>query len=149
MTCSVKDEHPYLEIAIIHTAKHFMPPQFLLRNPRTRDAERDSSQEPRIIADSSSREDSSDFLTVDTASALLGIGIGELDAGVRLAEGAVVATFGGHGSVVGEMAGEGAAEAGGGGDEVDDALDALHVGFLSGLDLRVDGGDDVVLGGFA
>ena len=35
------------------------------------------------------------------------------------------------------------------GDEVDDAPDALHVALFSGFDLRVDGGDDLILGRFA
>lgn len=39
------------------------------------------------------------------------------------------------------------AQAAGRGDEVDDALDAVHVRFLPGFDLRVDGGDDVVFFG--
>ena len=41
------------------------------------------------------------------------------------------------------MAGQFAAEAAGVGDEVDDALDALHVALFSPFDLRIDFGDDV------
>lgn len=66
----------------------------------------------------------------------------EFDSGVREAEIAMSATVLGHGAIVCEMSGQLPTQAAVGGDEVDDALDALHVAFFSGFDLRVDGGDD-------
>ena len=59
------------------------------------------------------------------------------------------APFSGHGAVVCEMPGQFTAEAAVGGDEVDDAPDAVHVALLSRFDLRVDGRDDLRLRLFA
>ena len=69
----------------------------------------------------------------------------ELDLSFREAEAAVTATFLGHGTVVGEMPGQFPTQAALGSDQVDDTLDSVHVAFLSGLNLRIDGCDDLTL----
>ena len=55
----------HLEIAIVHTPKHFMLPQPLRRNPRTRHPKRDPSQESRVVPDVRGSQYGLDLLLVD------------------------------------------------------------------------------------
>ena len=73
----------------------------------------------------------------------------KLDSILREAEIAMAAAAFGHGLLVCEMGREGSAEAAGRGDEVDDGPDALHVALFPGLDLRVEGMDELGLCLFA
>lgn len=119
--------------------------QFLRRDARARDAKGDAGQEPRVVPDPGGGEDGGELRPVDAAFPGRGGRVAEIDGGAREAVVAVSAAVGGHGAVVGEMAGQFAAQAAAGGDEGDDVLDALHLAFLSGFDLRVDGRDDLAL----
>lgn len=133
----------YLEVAIIHASKYGMLPQLLRRNPRARNAKGDPGQESSIVPNLRGSQDSLDFALIDTASPGQVMRLEEPDLFFRQAEVAMTATFLGHGTVVGEMPGQFPTQAALGSDEVDDTLDSVHVAFFSGLDLRVDGCDDL------
>lgn len=140
----------HLEIAIVHTPKRVVLPQLLRRDPRARNAKRDPGQEPRVVADSGSGQDALDPRLIDAPLPRRVVTRGqELDPSLLQAEIAVTATSLGDGAVVGEVARQFAAEAAFGGDEVDDAPDAVHVALLPRFDLRVDGRDDLRLVLFA
>ncbi len=139
----------YLEVAIVHASKHGVLPQLLDRDPRARNAKGDPGQEPRVVPDSRSSQDRLDFPFVDASFPRQVARLQELDWRFRQTEVAVPATLRWHGFIVREMAGQFPVEAAAGGDEVDDALDALHVALFSGFNLRVDGCDDLTFRVFA
>ena len=122
-----------------------MLPQLLRRDPRARNAKGDPGQEPSIVPNLGGSQDGLDLALVDPAFPGQIMRFEELDLLFREAEVAVTATFVGHGGIVGEMPGQFPTQAAVGDDEVDDALDSFHVAFFSGLDLRVDGCDDLTL----
>lgn len=126
-----------------------MFPQLLRRDPRARNAKGDPGQESRVIPDRRRGQDRLDLPLVYPSFAGQVARPDEVDFGLRETEVAVPAPLPWHGTLVREMSGQFPTEAARGRDEVDDALDAFHVAFFSGFDLRVDGCDDLALGVFA
>ena len=122
--------------------------QLLHRNSRARNPKRDSSQEPRIVADARSSQDLLDFPFINASFPILHIpcALDEFDFLIRNAEITMPATSFRHRILVREMFCQSSAQAALGSDEVDDLLDAMHVAFFSGFDLRIEGRDDVILG---
>ena len=122
-----------------------MLPQLLHRDPRARNAKGDPRQEPSVVPDAGGGQDCLELPFVDTPFPRLVARLDEFYLGFRKAEVAVSATSLRHGILVCEMFGQFPTQAAVGGDEVDDTLDPLHVALFSGLDLRVDGCDDLTL----
>ena len=119
--------------------------QLLHRNAWARNAKGDPGQEASVVANFGSSQDGLDLPLVDTPFARLVVRLDEFDWGFRKAEVAVSTAFRRHSAIVGEMSGQFPAQAALGGDEVDYSPDSFHVALFSGLDLRVDGCDDLTL----
>ena len=134
---------------MVQRSKHGVFPQLLRGDPRAGNAKGDAGQESRIIPDLGRSQDGLDLALVHTSFPRQVARLEEVDFGFRETEVAVPAPLRRHGTIVGEMSGQFPAEAARGGDEVDNAPDAVHVAFFSGFDLRVDGRDDLALGLFA
>lgn len=137
--------YSYLEVAVVHTSKHGVLRQLLHRNAWAGNAKGDPGQEASVVPNFGSSQDGLDLPLVDTPFARLVVRLDEFDWGFRKTEVAVSTAFRRHSAIVGEMSGQFPTQAALGGDEVDYAPDSFHVALFSGLDLRVDGCDDLTL----